>query len=221
MVSRRPAGMSRGCMPLVDHCALLEKEHPRCRDRGANVRENQDENIGVAAPGSGFHMSNDRPTALQSVGMSQNRGRDKESVEYRESQRDSFPGPKAAGGDGPDHGPQALRPRRLPGPDTEKAEAGADADKLSDQRKEISQHQVAHREESPEFPEAIEDEFGMAAMSDRAEAHGHLLHDVADQECKHDERKKKADSETRSGGGIGKHAGSIVFAQGKPVLKAR
>ena len=104
--------------------------------------------------------------------------------------------------------------------DTEKSKTGADADKFGDQRQEISQHQVAHGEEAPEFSEAVEDKFGMAAMSDRTQAHGHFLHDEADQECEHDEGKEKADAKTRAGGGIRKHAGRVIFAEENQYSRA-
>ena len=97
--------------------------------------------------------------------------------------------------------------------DAEKAQPGAHADKFRDEREEISQHQVAHREKSPETPEAVEDQLGMAAMGDRTETHGHFLDDEPYQERKDHEGNEKTDSETRARGRIGKHARRVVLAE--------
>ena len=146
------------------------------------------------------------------IGTRQDGGGDEESVEDGEGQSNALPSPIATGGDGAEHDDQ-RRAHGDAGANAEKSQAGADADEFGDQREEIAQHQITHGEEAPEFTEAVEDEFGVAAMSDGAETHGHFLHDEADQEREHNEGKEEADAETRAGGGIGKHAGRVIFAE--------
>ena len=52
------------------------------------------------------------------------------------------------------------------GPNAEKSEPGAHANEFRHEGEEISKDQIAHREKAPEFPEAIEDQFGVSAVSD-------------------------------------------------------
>src|SRR5690242_4222823 len=53
----------------------------------------------------------------------------------------------------------------------------------------------------------------MTAMRSRAKAHGHLLHNERHEECQNHERNEKSDTVARAGGGIGEHAGAVVFSQ--------
>ena len=141
----------------------------------------------------------------------QGRG-DEEAVENREAHGDALPRPVAAGRDcgNHDHEGASDGDRRT---DAEKSQAGAYADKFRDEREKISEYEVGHREKSPETPEAVEDQLGMAAMSDRSQAHGHFLHDVSHQESQNDERYEKPDAKARAIGRIGKHARRVVLAE--------
>src|SRR5579863_2371066 len=100
-----------------------------------------------------------------------------------------------------------------PGGNSEEAEAGADGDELGDQREEVADAEVEHGEPSPEGAEAFEDEFGVAAMGGGAEADGHLLYDDCHAEGESDEGDEEADAEARAGGGVGEHAGAVVFSE--------
>ncbi len=73
-------------------------------------------------------------------------------------------------------------------PNAEKTQAGANADEFRDERQKIPQDQIAHREESPESSETVEDQFGVPPMRDGAQPHSHLLHDKTHQEREHDKR---------------------------------
>ena len=195
---------------FVHDGALLEEKHPG-RDGGADGGEDQQKNLVAAAAGErrpGEHRVADGVP----IGTRQNCGGNKKAVEDREAQRDSFPGPIAAGGDRGDDDDE----RSADGDgraNAEEAEAGAHADEFRDEGEKISENQIAHGEEAPEFSEAIEDQFGVAAMGDGAEAHRHFLHDETHDEGENDEGNEEADAEARAVGGVGKHAGGIVFAE--------
>ena len=146
------------------------------------------------------------------VGMRENCGGNKQTVEDGETERDSFPGPIAAGGDrGNDDDERSAHGDGWS--NAEEAEAGAHADEFRDEGEKISENQIAHGEEAPEFSEAIEDKFGVAAMGDSAEAHGHFLHYESHDESEDDKRNEEADAVARAVGGVGKHAGGVVFAE--------
>ena len=104
-------------------------------------------------------------------------------------------------------------PTAIGGPNAEEAQTSAHANEFRDQSEKISENQIAHGEEAPEFSEAIEDEFGVAAMGDGTEAHRHFLDDESHNKSENDKGNEKADAEARAVGGIGKHAGRIVFAE--------
>ena len=57
------------------------------------------------------------------------------------------------------------------------AEGEADANELRDDREEIQDQQVAHRERAPEAAETLLDEPAMAHASNRAQSYHHLLVD--------------------------------------------
>ena len=190
--------------------ALLEEKHPRS-DGSADGGENQQENFVATAAGKRHPREHGVADGVP-IGTRENRRGNKKAVENGEAERDSFPGPIAAGGDGGDDDDEraAYGDRRT---HAEKAQAGAYADELRDQSEKISEDQIAHGEKAPEFSEAIEDEFGVAAMSDGAEAHRHFLHDESHHKSEHDERNEKADAVARAVRGIGKHAGSVVLTE--------
>src|SRR5947209_6970411 len=77
---------------------------------------------------------------------------------------------------------------------SEKSQSGPDGDELSDQREEVPNHEVNHREPSPEGAEAVEDEYGVAAMGSRAQADGHLLHDASHAERENHKGKKESNA---------------------------
>ena len=99
------------------------------------------------------------------------------------------------------------------GRNAEESQAGADGDELGDQGEKVADHEVDHREPSPERTEAVEDEFGVSAMGGGAEAHGHFLNDAGHDEGEDDEGKEEADAVAGSGGGIGQHAGAVVLSE--------
>src|SRR5271163_5030907 len=190
--------------------ALLKEKHPR-GDGGADGGENQQENFVAAAAGE-RHPGEHGVTYGVPIGARENCGGNKQAVEDGEAEGDAFPSPIAAGSDGGDHDDERAADGDG-GADAEEAEAGAHADELRDQGEEISEDQIAHGEEAPEFSEAIEDEFGMAAMSDGAEAHRHFLNDETHDEGEHDEGNEEADAVAGAVGGVGKHAGGVVFTE--------
>ena len=82
---------------FVHDRALLKEKHPG-RDGRADVGQNQHKNFVAASTGQrrpGEHGVADRVP----IRPRQNRGRNEQTVENREAQRDSFPCPIAAGGD--------------------------------------------------------------------------------------------------------------------------
>ena len=100
-----------------------------------------------------------------------------------------------------------------PGTDAEEAEAGADGDEFGDESEEVADAEIDHGEPSPEGTEAIEDEFGVAAMGSGAEADGHFLDDDGHAKGEDDEREEESDAELGAGGGVGEHAGAVIFAE--------
>ena len=102
---------------------------------------------------------------------------------------------------------------RDPGRNSEEAEAGADGDELGDEGEEVADAEIDHGEPSPEGAEALEDEFGVAAMGGGAEADGHFLDDDCHAEGEDDEGEEEADAELGAGGGVGEHAGAVVLAR--------
>src|SRR5262249_38729858 len=68
-------------------------------------------------------------------------------------------------------------------------------------------------EPSPERAEAVEDEFGVAAMGGGSQADCHLLNDARHQEGQNDKGQEKSDAETCARCGVGEHAGPVVFAE--------
>src|ERR1700727_637575 len=144
--------------------------------------------------------------------MAQQRDRNEDQVEHGGDERDALPRPVAVGHERDEQDdPRAQHGKD--GPHAEESQAGANGDELRYEREKVSDHQIDHREPSPEGAEAIEDEFGVTAVSGGAEAHGHFLDNAGHNKSEDDEWQEEADAETGSGGGIGQHAGAIVFAE--------
>ena len=140
----------------------------------------------------------------------QGRGNEQQ-IEHRQPHQHAFPGgvsPKSQRADDERH----ADCHRQPGRQAEIEAAGLDRDELGDQRQQVAEHEVAHREIAPERAESLEDEFGMAAMRRHAEPHRHFLHHERHQEGEQDERNEEADPIGRAGGGVGDHAGAVVLA---------
>ncbi len=53
----------------------------------------------------------------------------------------------------------------------------------------------------------------MAAVGSGAEADGHFLDDDGHAEGENDERKEESDAEFGAGGGVGNHAGAVIFTE--------
>ncbi len=104
-------------------------------------------------------------------------------------------------------------PTAIGGPHSKEAQTSAHANELGDQSEKISENQITHGEKAPKFSEAIEDEFGVAAMGDGTEAHRHFLNDESHNKSENDKGNEKADAVARTVGGIGEHAWRIVFAE--------
>src|SRR5262249_12529435 len=96
---------------------------------------------------------------------------------------------------------------------TEKAQSGANGDELGNQGEEISNREIDDGKPSPEGPEAGKNQLSMAAMSSRSDANRHLLDDYSHGKSKDDEWKKESHPEAGAGGGVGDHAGTVVFAE--------
>src|SRR5438309_510246 len=75
-----------------------------------------------------------------------------------------------------------------------KSKAGANGDKFCDERQEIADSEIDHREPAPERPKSVENQFGMAAMRGGAETHGHFLNDDRHNEGEHNKRDKESDA---------------------------
>src|SRR5579872_2402826 len=146
------------------------------------------------------------------IGMGHKRDGNEDQVEGGGGEGDAFPGPVTVAhecgveddeGDGDG----------CPGGDAEKSQASADGDELSDEGEEIADGEVDHGEPSPEGAEALEDEFGVAAVGGGAEADSHFLNDDCHAEGEDDEGKEEADAEPGTSGGVGEHAGAVVLSE--------
>ncbi len=89
----------------------------------------------------------------------------------------------------------------------------AHSDEFGDEGEEVADAEVDHREPSPERTEAIEDEFGVAAMGSGAEANGHFLHDDGHAEGEGDKGNEETDTELGAGSGVGEHAGAVILPE--------
>ena len=137
---------------------------------------------------------------------------DEHQVEHGGDEGDALPGPVAVSHQGDEQDDPRAKNGDCGG-NAKVSQAGADGDEFSDQGEEVADHEIDHGEPSPEGAEAIEDEFGVTAVRGRAEAHGHFLDDAGHEEGEHDEGEEEADAEAGSGGGVGQHAGAIVFSK--------
>src|SRR5580704_1473854 len=146
------------------------------------------------------------------IRTSQNRRRNKKAIEDGQAHRYSFPGPIPPGSNCArhDHKRPADRDNRT---NAEETKARAHPNKFRNKRQEISQHQIAHGEKTPELSETIEDQLRMSPVSDGSQSHGHFLHHVPHYEREHHKRNKKSDSISSAVRRIGKHAGRIVLTQ--------
>ena len=165
----------------------------------------------VRPPGSGLKV-NQSAADRAPMRMAQQGDGDEYQVEHGGDERDALPGPVAMGHQR-DEEDEPCAEDGDGGRDAEESEAGADGDELGDQREEVADHEVDHREPSPEGAEAVEDEFGVTAVGGGAETHGHFLHDAGHEEREDYEGKEEADAVAGSGGGVRQHAGAVVFAE--------
>src|SRR5271170_3859694 len=144
------------------------------------------------------------------TGVSHERDRNEYQVEYGGGEGDAFPSPIAVTHQCGVEDDERDEDRG-PGADSEETQAGADGDELGDESEEVADAEVDHGEPSPEGAEAVEDEFGVTAMGSGAEADGHFLDDDGHAEGEGDEGDEESDAELGAGGGVGKHAGAVVF----------
>src|SRR5580704_7564711 len=126
------------------------------------------------------------------IRASQNRRRNKKTIEDGQGHRDSFPGPIPPGSNRArhDHKRSSDRKRRT---NAKKSKTRPHPDKFRHQRQEIPQHQIAHGKKTPEFSEAIEDQFRMSPVRDGAQPHRHFLYYVSHYEREHHKWNKKSD----------------------------
>ena len=195
---------------FVDGGALLEEEHPG-GDGGSDIGEDDEQRVFVEA--------GERPCQVMKrvadgvpAGMGHERDGNEDQVEERGGEGDAFPGPVAMTherGVEDDECEEDGEPGRHP----KESETGADGDEFGDEGEEVADAEVDHGKPSPEGAEALEDEFGMAAMGGGAEADGHFLDDDGHAEGEGDEGDEKTDAEFGAGGGVGEHAGPVVFAE--------
>ena len=194
---------------LVDGGALLEEKHPGS-DGGADIGEDDQENVFVEA---GERLPGDECAAHRvPTGVGHERDGNEDQIECGGGESDALPGPIAVthqGGVEDDERDEDCDP----GTDSEETEAGADGDELGDEREEVADAEVDHGEPSPERTEAVEDEFGVAAMGSGAEADGHFLDDDGHAEGEGDEGEEKTDAELGAGSGVGEHAGAVVLSE--------
>ena len=108
---------------------------------------------------------------------------------------------------------QPRTDHRHRGRNAKESQAGANRDELGDQRQKIADHQVDHREPSPERAEAVENQLGMAAVRGRAQADSHLLYDACHQEGENHEGQEEADAETGSGRSVREHARPVILSE--------
>src|SRR5580693_3521345 len=71
---------------------------------------------------------------------------------------------------------------------------------LRNKSEEVPDGQIDHRKPSPERPKAVEDQFGVSAMSRGPETDSHLLHNNGHAESENNERNKKSDAKLRARG---------------------
>ena len=144
--------------------------------------------------------------------MAQQGDGDEYQVEHGGDERDALPRPVAVSHQS-DEEHEPCTQDGDGGRDAEESKAGADGDELGDQREEVADHEVDHGEPSPEGAEAVEDEFGVTAVRGGTEAHGHFLHDAGHDEREDHEGEEETNAVAGSGGGVGEHAGAVVFAE--------
>src|SRR5579863_1251009 len=190
--------------------ALLKEKHPG-GDGGADGGEDQQQNLVAAAAGKRLPGEHGVADGVP-IGARQNRRGNKKAVEDGEAERNSFPGPIAASGDGGDDDDERAT-HGDGGTNSEKAQTSPNADEFRDESEKIAENQITHGEKAPKFSEAIEDQFGVAAMRDGSEAHRHFLDDEAHNKSEHDEGNEEADAVARAVRGVGQHAGGIVLAK--------
>src|SRR5579871_6272219 len=148
--------------------------------------------------------SNQRVPDGSPVGLRENRRGNEKTVENRQAERDAFPRPISPGSDCRSHNQQRAADCNGRA-HAKKSQARAHTDEFGDERQKISENEIAHGEQSPEFSETIENQLGVTTMRNGAESYCHFLNDEANRECENDERNKKADTKARPGRGIGKH----------------
>ena len=142
------------------------------------------------------------------MGVGEDRKRDNKEIGDDEQQHEAFPAPETAGRR---HHNQCYGRDRdgnvLAHPEI--AEGEVDAYELGDDREEIEDEQVAHREHPPKATEALLDEPGMAHAGDRPEPDDHFLVDNehGDQQRQHPQ---KAVAIVLARLGVGGDASSVV-----------
>ena len=182
-VSMRPKRMSLVVMPLSTVALCWKKSIQGVTVAPMSARTIR--RVSLLKPGSGCQVMNARPTECQ-LGVGHERDGNEDQVECGGGEGDAFPGPIAVthqGGVEDDQRDEDCDP----GTDAEETEAGADGDELGDESEEVADAEVDHGEPSPEGAEAVEDEFGVAAMGGGAEADGHFLDDDGHAEGEGDE----------------------------------
>src|SRR5689334_16440281 len=129
--------------------------------------------------------------------MREQRGGNEKAVEDCKGHRHAFPSPVAPRRNRRENSQQSNS-NRDPGPHSEKSQPRADTDEFRDQSQKVSQHQIAHGEKSPEFAEAIENQFRMTAVCYGSQANRHLLNHEPHHEGENDERQKKSHTKARA-----------------------
>src|SRR5208283_618687 len=190
-------------------CALLEEKHPGGHG-GAGIGKDDEESVLVEA---GERLPGEEGVADRGpAGVRHERDGNENQVECSGGESDAFPGPITVTHQGSVENDEGNEDGH-PGADSEETEASADGDEFGDECEKVADAEVDHREPSPERAEAIEDEFGVAAMGRGAEAHGHFLDDDGHAEGEGDEGDEESDTELGAGGGVGEHAGAVILSE--------
>src|SRR5271169_4849701 len=195
---------------FVDCCALLKEKHPRGHSC-ANISQHDDQSV-LAQTARERFPGNECMTDRVPIRVREQGNGNENEIEYGDSKQGSFPGPITVHYYGQTQ-EQERTDDRSPRGHAKKSQACTDGNKLGDQRQEIADAQVNHREPAPERAEAVKDQFRMTAMSGGTETHGHLLYDDCHTKRKNNEGNEESNSKPCARRGVGNHARAIVLSK--------
>ena len=198
--------------PLVHYRRLLKEYLPR-RNRGADIGHDQREQGGTRHAKAEIGMVKTPPhraPPLLDIARvhGPDGGGDIDQVEEAKEERDLLERPVPAADHDAQH--QESHPeKRNPGRDVEEAHRLGHADVFSDQRQPVDDRQIENGEPPPELAEPVEDRLRVAALGNRPQTHGHLLH-VIGHRNQDDHGPEQAEAGLGPGLGVGGDAPGVV-----------